>query len=155
MYVLVRCKVDFIQPTPEPVLLNAPPPFPYAMARSQLGNIEFMCEVPEGFNATNYFVHPIATSGITPEMYQAMMTRYVGWGLNPSHQWLESPLLNQDIVFFVASEDCRPIAVESSTPQYEKLFFPYFEGVSLIKAKSTIMDAVMHYWPDSFCHQKP
>ena len=72
MYVLVRCKVDFLQPTPEPVLMNAPLPFPYAMARSQLGNIEFMCEVPEGFNATNYFVHPIATSGITPEMYEAM-----------------------------------------------------------------------------------
>lgn len=155
MYALVRCKVDFLSPMPLPVLKQPLPPFPYALARSQSGSLELLCEVSEGFDVNQHFTNPTAVTNITSEMYQAMLTRYLGWGLKLPQQWLGNELVCQDIVFFVASEDYRPIAVEVSTPQYENLYFNHFEGVSLVKAKATTIGAVLHYWPDSFCHQLP
>jgi len=155
MYVLVRCKVDFLTTVPEPVLVNPILPFPHYLARASAGSVEFVCDVPETFNVIEHFAHPVAISGITPEMYEAIVTRYRGWGLGQPLNQQEELIRNRDLIFFVASEDCRPIRVEASTPQYEKLPFLFFEGVSLVRAKSTTVSAVAHYWPDSFCHQSP
>lgn len=155
MYVLVRCSVDFLNHPPQPVLVNPLPPFPYHLARSQLGCVEFACEVPEDFNCIEHFVNPVSITTITAEMYNALVARYIGWGLKTPEGNRSILIHNSDFIFLVASEDCRPIAVEVSTPQFVRLPFYHFEGVSLVSAISTTLDAVVHYWPDSFCHHRP
>lgn len=131
----------------KPVVASPYPKFEYFLARSSAYDIDLALKAESVAEVFAYFPHYSSLSNISEDIYLTLQKR---------SRRLMSPIATvpgpMEISFLVPSEDARPVTVDQHTPSFAMVPLERFEGVTRVQARVSNLEAVMTYWPDSFCH---